>query len=92
MFASRLDEARKLVSKDIIPITPSKQNNEFKSDDKISITRISDDNENPYPSHKKELSNDCLVIRPKKSDIMEKLSEYLFDLFDANCKNHHHIL
>lgn len=98
MFASRLDSARRSVEQDRrIIVSPAKATECLVSVDRKVVHHISDDLESNHAGYcvdgKDGLESNHMNSSAVKgsgqetrpSSIMFKLSEYLFDLFDANC-------
>mmetsp|Transcript_1930 Transcript_1930/g.3076 ORF Transcript_1930/g.3076 Transcript_1930/m.3076 type:complete len:251 (-) Transcript_1930:197-949(-) len=91
MFMSRLDEARTPVSNAKIPEIKKTPGTGKKMMSAIPFNLPPEDEtkENKSDSGADNSSNDRKLTARKEykdeSEILEKLSEYLFDLFDANC-------
>lgn len=98
MFASRLDAARKSVEQDRRIVSPAKETERLVVVDRKVVDHNSNDHGSNYTGYCVDgkdgsESNHLSSSEPKRSiqetryssSIMSKLSEYLFDLFDANC-------
>ena len=85
-FVARLDEARSPISSGIVPDikkTPSKttESKEIRPSEKRTGTKLHSETDS---SSRLDEQAQSKIEYNDKSDILDKLSEYLFDLFDAN--------
>jgi hypothetical protein len=94
MFASRLDAARRSVEQDRRVVSPAKVTEGLVLVDRKVVHHNSDDHGSKHTgfcvdgkdgSESNDIKKSTQKTRSSSSSIMFKLSEYLFDLFDANC-------